>query len=50
MEIFIIFIYIVLFIIAFILSFSSIKYFINIWKFKNMEKDGSEDNKFKRFD
>ncbi|QKF59388.1 hypothetical protein ACN2EN_06545 [Aliarcobacter lanthieri] len=50
MEIFTIFVYIVLFIIVLILSFSSIKYFITMWKFKNKKKDGSEDNKFKRFD
>ncbi|WP_258237559.1 hypothetical protein [Arcobacter sp. CECT 9188] len=50
MEIFTIFTYIVLFIIVLILSFSSIKYFITMWKFKNRKKDGSEDDDFKRFD
>lgn len=42
--------YIMLFIISIILGFSSIKYFITMWKFKNRKKDGSEDDDFKRFD
>ena len=32
------------------LSFASVKYFITMWKFKNRNKDGSEDDDFKRFD
>jgi polyferredoxin len=50
MEILIFLVYIILFVIALILSFSSIKYFITMWKFKNRKKDGSEDDDFKRFD
>ncbi|MFW2567471.1 hypothetical protein [Aliarcobacter butzleri] len=42
--------YVVLFLIALFLSFSSVKYFITMWKFKNRKKDGSEDDDFKRFD
>ena len=42
--------YIVLFLIAFILSSIVFKYFITMWKFKNRKKDGSEDDEFKRFD
>ena len=41
---------IVFFLIALILSFASVKYFITMWKFKNRKKDGSEDDDFKRFD
>lgn len=50
MEIAILLVYIGLFVIALILSFASIKYFITMWKFKNRKKDGSEDDDFKRFD
>jgi heme/copper-type cytochrome/quinol oxidase subunit 2 len=50
MEILVILIYVILFFIALILSFASVKYFITIWKFKNRKKDGSEDGDFKRFD
>ncbi|WP_164967359.1 hypothetical protein [Arcobacter cloacae] len=50
MEIVIVFVYIVLFFIALVLSFASFKYFITMWKFKNRKKDGSEDEDFKRFD
>ncbi|WP_323589730.1 hypothetical protein [Aliarcobacter butzleri] len=50
MEIVVILMYIVLFLIALFLSFSSVKYFITMWKFKNRKKDRSEDDDFKRFD
>ncbi|QKF81338.1 hypothetical protein AEBR_0839 [Halarcobacter ebronensis] len=30
--------------------YSSLKYFITMWKFKNRKKDGSEDDDFKYFD
>lgn len=50
MEIAVLLVYVGLFIIAIILSFASIKYFITMWKFKNRKKDGSEDDNFKRFD
>ncbi|CAM3857795.1 hypothetical protein [Arcobacter cloacae] len=50
MEIVVVLMYIVLFFIALVLSFSSFKYFITMWKFKNRKKDGSEDENFKRFD
>jgi heme/copper-type cytochrome/quinol oxidase subunit 2 len=50
MEIVTIFIYLVMFLIAFVLSFTSVKYFITMWKFKNRKKDGSQDDEFKRFD
>jgi heme/copper-type cytochrome/quinol oxidase subunit 2 len=50
MEILVILIYVILFFIALILSFASVKYFITMWKFKNRKKDGSEDGDFKKFD
>lgn len=50
METVVILIYVLLFFIALILSFESVKYFITMWKFKNRKKDGSEDGDFKRFD
>ena len=50
METLMVLIYIVFFLIALILSFASVKYFITMWKFKNRKKDGSEDDDFKRFD
>ncbi|MBP7770184.1 MAG: hypothetical protein KA055_03590 [Aliarcobacter sp.] len=50
MEIMIFLIYIGLFLIALILSFASVKYFITMWKFKNRKKDGSQDDEFRRFD
>lgn len=50
METIVILIYLILFFIALILSFASVKYFITMWKFKNRKKDGSEDDDFKRFD
>ena len=50
MEIVTFLIYIVTFVIAFVLSFASVKYFINMWKFKNRKKDGSQDNEFERLD
>lgn len=50
MQITMILIYVVIFIIAFILSLASIKYFITMWKYKNRKKDRSEDKDFKRFD
>lgn len=50
MEIVTFLIYLVMFVIAFILSFASVEYFITMWKFKNRKKDGSEDDEFKRFD
>jgi heme/copper-type cytochrome/quinol oxidase subunit 2 len=50
MEIVTFLIYIVMFVIVFILSFASVKYFITMWKFKNRKKDGSEDDEFERFD
>ncbi|WP_193216015.1 hypothetical protein [Aliarcobacter butzleri] len=50
MQTVVILMYFVLFLIALFLSFSSVKYFITMWKFKNRKKDGSEDDDFKRFD
>lgn len=50
MEVIIVLIYVVLFLLALVLSFASMKYFITMWKFKNRKKDGSEDDDFKRFD
>ena len=50
MDIVVILMYVVLFLIALFLSFSSVKYFITMWKFKNRKKDGSEDDNFKKFD
>ena len=50
MEIVTFLIYILMFVIIFILSLASVKYFITMWKFKNRKKDGSEDDDFKRFD
>lgn len=50
MEVFMILIYIVIFLIAFFLSFISMRYFITMWKYKNRKKDGSEDKDFKKFD
>ncbi|MEV9615610.1 hypothetical protein [Aliarcobacter butzleri] len=50
MQIVVILMYVVLFLIALFLSFSSVKYFFTMWKFKNRKKDGSEDDDFKRFD
>ncbi|MFW2578022.1 hypothetical protein [Aliarcobacter butzleri] len=50
MQTVVILMYVVLFLIALFLSFSSLKYFITMWKFKNRKKDGSEDDDFKRFD
>ncbi|BAK70614.1 hypothetical protein [Aliarcobacter butzleri] len=50
MQTVVILMYVVLFLIALFLSFSSVKYFITMWKFKNRKKDGSEDDDFKRFD
>ena len=50
MEIVTFLIYLVMFLIAFVLSFASVKYFITMWKFKNRKKDGSEDDEFERFD
>ena len=50
MEILTFLIYLVMFVIAFILSFASVKYFITMWKFKNRKKDGSGDDECERFD
>ena len=50
MDILILIVLIVLFIIALLLSYQSIKYFITMWKFKNRKKDGSEDDDFEYFD
>ncbi len=50
MELIFIIFYIVMFLIALILSYQSIKYFKTMWKFKNRKKDGSEDKDFKYFD
>ncbi|MDK2090378.1 hypothetical protein [Aliarcobacter butzleri] len=50
MQTVVILMYVVFFLIALFLSFSSVKYFITMWKFKNRKKDGSEDDDFKRFD
>ena len=50
METLMVLMYIVFFLIALILSFASMKYFITMWKFKNRKKNGSEDDDFKRFD
>ncbi|MGA1932720.1 hypothetical protein ACH5BF_08375 [Arcobacter sp. YIC-464] len=50
MELLFIVFYIVMFIIAIILSFQTVKYFKTMWKFKNRKKDGSEDKDFKYFD
>lgn len=44
MEILMFISYFLMFLIAIILSFASIKYFITMWKFKNRKKDGSEDD------
>ena len=49
MQTVVILMYVVLFLIALFLSFSSVKYFITMWKFKNRKKDGSEDDDFKKF-
>ena len=50
MELVFIIFYIVMFLIALILSYQSFKYFKTMWKFKNRKKDGSEDKDFKYFD
>jgi len=50
MEILFAFITIVFFILAVVLSYKSVMYFITMWKFKNRKKDGSEDKDFKYFD
>lgn len=50
MELLFVLIYIILFLIALVLSFQSVKYFKTMWKFKNRKKDGSEDKDFKYFD
>ncbi len=50
MEILMFISYFLMFLIAIILSFASIKYFITMWKFKNRKKGGSEDDNFKMFD
>ena len=50
MELFIVVFYIIMFLLALILSYQSIKYFKTMWKFKNRKKDGSEDDDFKYFD
>ncbi|WP_165786083.1 hypothetical protein [Aliarcobacter cryaerophilus] len=50
MEVLLFISYFIFFLIAFILTFVSLKYFITMWKFKNRKKDGSEDDNFKRFD
>jgi len=50
MEIIFIIFYILMFIIAIVLSIASIKYFKTMYKFKNRKKDGSEDKDFKYFD
>ena len=50
MEILMFISYFLMFLIAIILRFASIKYFITMWKFKNRKKDGSEDDNFKMFD
>ena len=54
MEWFIIIFYFVIFILALILSFSSIKYFITMWKYKKRKEDPNydeeKDDEFKRFD
>ncbi len=50
MELFIVVFYIIMFLLALILSYQSIKYFKTMWKFKNRKRDGSEDDDFKYFD
>jgi len=50
MEILLLISYFIFFLIALILAFTSFKYSITMWKFKNRKKDGSEDDNFKRFD
>jgi heme/copper-type cytochrome/quinol oxidase subunit 2 len=47
MEILLLISYFIFFLIAFILTFTSFKYFITMWKFKNRKKDGSEDDNLK---
>ncbi|WP_321468522.1 hypothetical protein [Halarcobacter sp.] len=42
--------FILLIIISIIISISSIKYFLTMWKFKNRKKDKNEDDDFKYFD
>ncbi|WP_320036404.1 hypothetical protein [Halarcobacter sp.] len=42
--------FILLLIISILISISSIKYFLTMWKFKNRKKDKSEDDDFKYFD
>ncbi|MGB1227736.1 hypothetical protein [Poseidonibacter lekithochrous] len=50
MELLFILVYFILFLIAIVLSFQTVKYFRTMWKFKNRKKDGSEDKDFKYFD
>ncbi|HNW66418.1 hypothetical protein [Aliarcobacter cryaerophilus] len=50
MEILLLISYFIFFLIALILTFTSFKYFITMWRFKNRKKDGSEDDNFKKFD
>lgn len=50
MEILFAIVAIIFFVLALILSYQSVKYFVTMWKFKNRKKDGSEDKDFKYFD
>lgn len=50
MEIMVFLTFIGLFLFAIFISIASVKYFITMWKFKNRKKDGSEDDRFRRFD
>ncbi|MCT7533992.1 hypothetical protein N5T95_00465 [Aliarcobacter cryaerophilus] len=50
MEILLLISYFIFFLIALILTFTSFKYFITMWRFKNRKKDGSKDDNFKKFD
>ena len=47
MEILLLISYFIFFLIALILTFTSFKYFITMWKFKNRKKDGKEDDNLK---
>lgn len=50
MEIIFTIFFVFLFIFAIILSYSSIRYFITMWKFKNRKKNAKKDDDFKYFD
>lgn len=50
MEILFILASIIFLLVAVILTYQSYKYFKTMWKYKNRNKDGSEDDDFKYFD